>query len=109
MKEDNIYTSEDGTRYVNYGRAFGDTEEVSRKAAIRQAQLLECLDGLDGLAYEMASESNGCFLRTLPCKNGKYVTFLNRNIGKLPEKVANHPVVKTKAKATKAKAKVKVA
>ena len=32
MKEDNIYTSEDGTRYVNYGRAFGDTEEVSEEA-----------------------------------------------------------------------------
>lgn len=108
MKEDNIYTSEDGTRYVNYGRAFGDTEEESKKAAIHRAQLLECLNGLDGLAYEMATETNGCFLKTKPCVNGRFVTFLNRNIGKLPEKVANHPVVKTKAKA-KAKAKVQVA
>lgn len=109
MKEDNIYTSENGTRYVNYGRTFGDSEESSRKAAIRQAQLLECLNGLDGLAYEMATGANGCFLFTRKCENGRFVTFLNRNIGKLPEKVANHPVVKTKAKATKAKAKVKVA
>ena len=93
-KQDNIFTRDDGTRILNYGRAFGDTEEAAERAAIAQAKLIEIAKGLTGLAYELATQANGCYLFSKPTKNGRFVTFLNRNLGKVKKAEANHPQLK---------------
>lgn len=88
---DNIYTNKDGVQYINYGKAFADTEEAAKRAAIAQAKLVEIADGLTGLAHEFASGANGCFLTTRECENGRWICFLNRNIGKPAAPVTNKP------------------
>lgn len=102
---DNIYTNKDGVQYINYGKAFADTEEAAKRAAIAQAKLVEIADGLTGLAHEFASEANGCFLTTRECKNGRWICFLNRNIGKPAAPVTNKPTLIAPKKGSK-KAKV---
>ena len=109
-KQDNIFTRDDGTRVLNYGRAFGDSKEAAETAAIAQAKLIEISDNLPGLAHELATQANGCYLFTKPTKNGRYVTFLNRNLGKEEKAETNHPqVVTTKPKKNQKSSKAKVA
>lgn len=102
MDKDSIFTREDGTRILTYGRAFGDSKEAAETAAITQAKLIEIAKGLTGLAYEMATEANGCFLVARKCENGRWVCFLNRNVGKPAAPVTNKPKLAPK-KGKKAK------
>ena len=98
MEQDNIFIKEDGTRVLNYGRTFGDTKEAAETAAIGQAKLIELARGLTGLAYELATQANGCYLFTKPTKNGRFVCFLNRNLGKEEKVAANRPKLTSKRK-----------